>query len=88
MTADSLLVLVVPDGTTVIELRNAPVALRVHARSPAFPELREASQLIALLRFIASRSEFQTLNNAEHPKHALDDFWLACSDSLTPRETC
>lgn len=81
VTADSLLVLVVPDGTTVIELRNAPVALRVHARSPAFPELREASQLIAPLRFIASRSEFQTLNNAEHPKHALDDFWLACSDS-------
>ena len=79
--ADSLMVLVVPEGTTVIELRNAPLAVRVHARSEAFPELKEASELIAPLRFIASRSEFQKLTSAEHPKHALDAFWLACGES-------
>ena len=79
--ADSLIALVVPEGTSVIELRTAPVALRVHARSEAFPELREAHELIAPLRFIASRSEFQKLTSAEHPKHALDEFWLACGDS-------
>ena len=79
--ADSLMVLVVPDGTTVIKLRDTPVAVRVHARSEAFPDLREANELIAPLRFIASRSEFQKLTQAEHPKHALDVFWLACGDS-------
>ena len=79
--ADSLIVLVVPEGTTVIELRNAPLAVRVHARPEAFPELKEANELIAPLRFIASRSEFQKLTSAEHPKHALDAFWLACGDS-------
>ena len=79
--ADSLMVLVVPEGTTVIELRNAPLAVRVHARSEAFPELKEASELIAPLRFIASRSEFQKLTSAEHPKRALDAFWLACGES-------
>jgi GWxTD domain-containing protein len=79
--ADSLMILVVPNGTTVIELRNAPLTVRVHARPEAFQELREANELIAPLRFIASRSEFQKLTSAEHPKHALDAFWLACSDS-------
>lgn len=81
INADSLMVLVVPDGTTVMELSNPSLALRVHARSEAFPELRGSSELIAPLRFIASRSEFQKLTSAEHPKHALDAFWLACVDS-------
>ena len=37
--------------------------------------------LIAPLRYIAARSEYQRLTTAEHPKLALDEFWLACSSS-------
>ena len=79
--ADSLLFLFVPEGTTVIKLRDTPLSLRIHARPPTFPSLVEATDLISPLRYIASRSEFQRLRDAEHPKLALDDFWLACGDN-------
>jgi GWxTD domain-containing protein len=81
LQADSVIVLVVPDGTTLLQLRGSNVALRFHGVSERFPELIEAEELIAPLRYIASRSEFQRLQSAEHPKHALDEFWLACASS-------
>ena len=81
MQADSLIVLGVPDGTTLLELDNTGLALRVHGRPPAFPNVMEPQELIAPLRYIASRSEFQKLTQAQHPKQALDAFWLACTSS-------
>lgn len=81
LEADSLIVLLVPEGTTLLQLSGTPLALRFHGRSANFPELVEAEELIAPLRYIASRSEFQRLQNAEHPKLALDQFWLACGTS-------
>ena len=47
LNADSLVVLVVPEGTTLLELRGAALALRLHGRPEAFPELVEAEELIA-----------------------------------------
>lgn len=81
MQADSLIVLGVPDGTTLLELDNTALALRIHGRPPAFPNVMEPQELMAPLRYIASRSEFQKLNQAQHPKQALDAFWLACTPS-------
>lgn len=81
LNADSLIVLVVPEGTTLLEWRGAALALRLHGRPETFPELVEAEELIAPLRYIASRSEFQKLTQAVHPKQSLDAFWLACSPS-------
>lgn len=81
MQADSLIVLAVPDGTTLIELEGSAVALRIHGRQPTFPNLVEPEELIAPLRYIASRAEFQKLTQAQHPKQALDAFWLACTSS-------
>lgn len=81
MQADSLIVLGVPDGTTLLELDNTALALRIHGRPPAFPNVMEPTELMAPLRYIASRSEFQKLTQAQHPKQALDAFWLACTPS-------
>lgn len=81
MQADSLIVLGVPDGTTLLELDNTALALRIHGRPPAFPNVMEPMELMAPLRYIASRSEFQKLTQAQHPKQALDAFWLACTPS-------
>lgn len=81
LQADSLLVLDVLDGTTLVELEDAGLALRIHGRPPSFPNLMEPSELIAPLRYIASRSEFQKLTQAPHPKQAIDAFWLACASS-------
>jgi len=79
--ADSLVVLGVPDGTTLLELDNTALTLRIHGRPPAFPNVMEPQELMAPLRYIASRSEFQKLTQAQHPKQALDAFWLACTPS-------
>lgn len=79
--ADSMLVLVVQEGTTLLDLDNAELSLRIHGRRPNFPALTESRDLIAPLRYIAARSEYQRLTTAEHPKLALDEFWLACSSS-------
>ena len=79
--ADSMLVLLVQEGTTLLNLDNSELSLRFHGRRPNFPALTESQDLIAPLRYIASRSEFQRLTTAEHPKLALDDFWLKCSSS-------
>lgn len=78
LEADSLIVLVVPEGTTLLQLPSDNLALRFHGRKGNFPALVEADELIAPLRYIASRTEFQRLQNAAHPKLALDEFWLAC----------
>ena len=55
MQADSLIVLGVPDGTTLLELENSALALRIHGRPPAFPNVMEPMELMAPLRYIASR---------------------------------
>jgi GWxTD domain-containing protein len=81
LQADSLIVLVVPDGTTLLQLRGTNLALRFHGRTAHFPELIGAEELVAPLRYIASRSEFNRLSTADHPKLALDQFWLACGSS-------
>ena len=81
LEADSLFVLVVPDGTTLLQWRGAELALRFHGTSGNFPHVISPEELIAPLRYIASRSEFYRLQSAEHPKIALDEFWLACNSS-------
>jgi GWxTD domain-containing protein len=47
-------------------------------RAGHFPEVRDVDELIASARYIATRPEFKLLENAPHPKLALDKFWLAC----------
>ena len=79
--SDSLLILEVLEGTTLVELEGFDMLLRFHGRPRDFPSLVEPSQLVAPLRYIASRSEFQKLKQAQHPKKALDEFWLACASS-------
>ena len=83
LEADSLILFVVPEGTSILQLRGSDLALRFHGRSKNFPRLVTPQDLIAPLRYIASRSEFHRLSNADHPKLALDEFWLACSSSKT-----
>lgn len=79
--ADSAIVLVVPEGTTLLQLQGNPLKLLFHGRNPSFPELTSAQDLIAPTRYIASRSEYARMSSAEHPKKALDEFWLNCNAS-------
>ena len=71
---------VVPEGLTVLRQPDRGLEMRIHGRRPHFPELVAPEDLIRPLRYIASRSEFNALQSADHPKLALDEFWLACGN--------
>ena len=81
LKADSLLVLVVPEGATVLECEANNLRRIFFAHDAHFPELASAESLVAPTRYIASRAEHQRMKEADHPKLALDEFWLACGDS-------
>lgn len=78
VVADSMLVVQVAEGLTLFELASNELAIHVHGRQARFPELGPAPSLIAPVRYIATRAEHNKLKQANHPKLALDEFWLAC----------
>jgi GWxTD domain-containing protein len=78
---DELSHLIVPEGITTLYHPRTDLGLVIHSRRPNFPALVNPDDLIRPVRYIASRAEFNALSEAQHPKMALDDFWLACGKS-------
>ncbi|MDA8695448.1 GWxTD domain-containing protein [Flavobacteriales bacterium] len=50
--------------------------LKLPARRPHFPEMRDVPEMIRATRYIATRDEYRTMREARNPKAALDNFWL------------
>lgn len=46
----------------------------------AFPKLTRAKDLLETIRYITLNDEYKRLQNASHPKEALDAFWLSRTD--------
>lgn len=53
----------------------------IYGRHEDFPDAKDVLFLIESTRYIATRSEYAAMQNASHPKEALDDFWLSCGKS-------
>jgi GWxTD domain-containing protein len=53
----------------------------IMGRARNFPAPIEVSDLIDATRYIATRDEYKRMQNASHPKLALDEFWLDCGQS-------
>ena len=52
--------------------------LIINGRTADFPKSINVVDLINSTRYIATRAEYEKLQTAEHPKLALDEFWLKC----------
>ena len=52
--------------------------LIINGRTADFPKSINVVDLINSTRYIATRDEYEKLQTAEHPKLALDEFWLKC----------
>jgi GWxTD domain-containing protein len=50
-----------------------------------YPDITEAYQMVAPLRYISSNEEFQKLTGSKNPKHDVDDFWLTASGGSKDR---
>ena len=53
----------------------------LYGRSNEFPKMINVYDLIEATRYIATISEYKALTSADHPKQALDDFWMKCGDT-------
>lgn len=69
------------EGSQRFVAGNSDVEFGLYGRSKEFPELVNVYDLIEASRYIATVSEFKALTTAEHPKQALDDFWMKCGDT-------
>lgn len=81
VSPDEMVEWIVPWGTTTWRQGDAPATLLLHGRRLHFPELVDPINLIEPLRYIASRSEYKELTNSDHPKLAMDQFWLKCGSN-------
>ena len=69
------------NGCQVFTSPNNEISLTLHGRTNEFPELKNVRHLIESTRYIATRSEFSSMVSDDHPKEALDEFWLSCGNS-------
>ncbi len=51
----------------------------------SYPEVTEAYQMVAPLRYISSNEEFDKLTTSKTPKQAVDNFWLTASGGSKDR---
>ncbi|MDZ4822372.1 MAG: GWxTD domain-containing protein [Flavobacteriales bacterium] len=46
-----------------------------------YPEIKDVDQLIAPLRYITSKTEYNEIESSNYPKQLVDNFWLDCGGS-------
>ena len=47
--------------------------------SSSFPEIKKADELVAPLRFLTTKQEFQDLSTSKTPKASVEKFWINCT---------
>ncbi|MBM55326.1 MAG: hypothetical protein CMB32_02075 [Euryarchaeota archaeon] len=72
---------VVTDGCQLFYDNKTNISFVINGRRADFPKSINVDDLIESTRYIATRDEYSRLLSAEHPKLALDQFWLKCGDS-------
>lgn len=71
----------VKEGSQRFVSGNSDGEFGLYGRNEEFPELLNVIDLIEATRYISTVSEYKNLISAEHPKQALDDFWMKCGDT-------
>jgi GWxTD domain-containing protein len=51
----------------------------------SYPDISEAYQMVAPLRFISSNEEFEKLTSSKYPKQDVDNFWLTAASGSKDR---
>ena len=64
---------------------NRPLVLA--ARRPHFPEMRDLEEMTQATRYIATRDEYRSMQDARDPKQALDAFWLQFASNAEEART-
>ena len=72
---------IILDGVQKFTSPTSDSELIIHGRNEDFPVAKDVLFLLESTRYIATRSEYSTIQNASHPKEALDEFWLSCGKS-------
>lgn len=72
---------VVLDGCQFFYNNKTQRSFIVNGRRPDFPFSINVEDLLECTRYIATRDEYSKMMKAEHPKLALDQFWLKCGGS-------
>ena len=72
---------IVINGVQKFKSNYSDVEFLIHGRHEDFPDAKDVLFLIESTRYITTRSEYSAMQNASHPKEALDDFWLSCGKS-------
>lgn len=71
----------VVEGSQRFKSTNSDAEFVLYGRSAEFPEMVNVEDLIESTRYISTVSEYKNLIGANHPKQALDDFWIKCGDT-------
>lgn len=72
---------VVTDGCQLFFDSKTNKSFVINGRRPDFPKSINIEDLLESTRYIATRDEYSRLLSADHPKLALDQFWLNCGET-------
>lgn len=64
---------------------NDMAGLTIFRFDDSYPNITEAYQMVAPLRYISSNEEFERLINSKNPKQDVDNFWLTASSGNRDR---
>ena len=70
------------DGCQKFSSHNSTDEFILYGRADNFPLIKDVRQMLEATRYIATRSEYNSNNDADNPKIALDEFWLKCGGSF------
>jgi len=69
------------DGCQKFSSINSSDEFVLYGRFVDFPNIKDVINMLETTRYIATRSEYNINKDADHPKIALDEFWLNCGGS-------
>jgi GWxTD domain-containing protein len=72
---------IVLNGVQKFTSPSSDIEIVIHGRNIDFPKAKDVLFLVESTRYIATRREYSAMQNASHPKEALDEFWLSCGKS-------
>jgi GWxTD domain-containing protein len=64
---------------------NDIAGLTLYRFDNSYPDVTQAYQMVAPLRYISSNEEYQKLTDSKNPKHDVDDFWLTVAGGSKDR---
>ena len=73
---------VVTDGCQFFFNNKTQRSFVINGRGADFPKSINVEDLLECTRYIATRDEYSKMIKAQHPKLALDQFWLKCGGSV------